>query len=235
MISAQEIVNEIEFELLQGVVRQGELGTAIQEIAAFQAESRRLLAEQVTHPQENSDLAIRQAHFNDMTLTLLGEMGQNLAGLKEQQTAMWAWLKDRTVPRSPAEAESLPIPLARLGFAQEKTSEFQKATAMYGLSDYPLESRSIEQAMDRDVLQVDVDVRPSSIPLFGGLLNRVRRALHNLVYFYVLRIAQAQTKVNHTYGEHLLALIQRDAAATQRQEELGQLIAYLSQPADPSQ
>lgn len=45
-------------------------------------------------------------------------------------------------------------------------------------------------------LLVDPVIKESKLPLLGPLLNRVRRALHLLVIYYVNRLAERQQTVN---------------------------------------
>jgi hypothetical protein len=45
-------------------------------------------------------------------------------------------------------------------------------------------------------LEVQLQMRPSHIPLIGGLVTRVKQALHQLVLFYVRDLAAQQNAFN---------------------------------------
>jgi hypothetical protein len=63
-------------------------------------------------------------------------------------------------------------------------------------------------------------VRQSNVPLIGGLLNRIRRALHELVLFYVNKIVRRQTEINELYSVALQELVTLNQAQAQ---EIAQL------------
>jgi hypothetical protein len=73
----------------------------------------------------------------------------------------------------------------------------------------PHASEDIEKAMRADTLQVDMEVRPVNIPLLGGILGRIRIALHDLALFYVRRFAAQQAPINRLYGDWIWQLNQR--------------------------
>ncbi len=45
-------------------------------------------------------------------------------------------------------------------------------------------------------MHIYLDVAPSSAPLIGPLIDRLRRALHQLVLFYVHKVVERQAEVN---------------------------------------
>lgn len=66
-------------------------------------------------------------------------------------------------------------------------------------------TRGLEPAIYEDLeqarrelgsLHVGVYLTPTRAPVIGGLLHRVRRAFHQLVVYYVDRLADAQTRIN---------------------------------------
>ena len=60
-----------------------------------------------------------------------------------------------------------------------------------------------QAALTYDRIQVKTHVTPTSIPVIGPIIQRVRYKLHELVLFYVNRLAIQQTIVN----KHLLQAI----------------------------
>jgi hypothetical protein len=62
--------------------------------------------------------------------------------------------------------------------------------------------------MREEALHLELDLRPAAVPLIGGLVKKLKFALHDLVLFYTRQLAQKQTAVNRTYGEGMMYLIE---------------------------
>jgi len=91
----------------------------------------------------------------------------------------------------------------------------------------------IEEVMRPRNLRLEPNVRPSEIPVLGGLLRQLRIALHNLVLFYANQLASKQGEVNRVYGEWFLYLneqlqFQREQIEFLR-EQMAELQAHLRQ------
>jgi hypothetical protein len=93
--------------------------------------------------------------------------------------------------------------------------------------------RALEPAMRADALKIERVVRPVSVPLAGGLVTKVRAALHSLTLFYVDRLAERQTAVNRLYGDWLLRLVQQHRQQQETiallQKQVGQLQRQLAE------
>lgn len=59
----------------------------------------------------------------------------------------------------------------------------------------------------KDAIAVELSLVPSSLPLLGSLWQRVRMAAHQLVVFYVNRLAGAQAAFNRELLAALIALV----------------------------
>jgi hypothetical protein len=69
-------------------------------------------------------------------------------------------------------------------------------------------STEIEEVMRPEALHIELDVRSTRMPIIGGLLKRLRIALHSLTLFYTNRLASKQEEVNRIYGDWILHLSQ---------------------------
>jgi len=58
-----------------------------------------------------------------------------------------------------------------------------------------------------DKVGVDMALTESHLPLIGGLVQRLRAALHELVLFYVNRLAARQVRVNEQTARALILLV----------------------------
>ena len=60
--------------------------------------------------------------------------------------------------------------------------------------------------MGYDQLLVKANVQPSTLPLVGGLVTRLKHILHRLVIFYVNQMAEKQVEVNRQMLKALVIL-----------------------------
>lgn len=67
--------------------------------------------------------------------------------------------------------------------------------------------RLMEADLIKDAIFLEVSLTPSSLPLLGGLWQRARMAAHQLVVFYVNRLAGAQAAFNREIVASLIALV----------------------------
>jgi hypothetical protein len=68
--------------------------------------------------------------------------------------------------------------------------------------------------------RVVMSVVPSHIPIAGWLLTRIRRSFHQLVVYYVDRLAQAQARFN----THLIAAVRVLSGVVEHQGQLEQVV-----------
>lgn len=214
-LTAVDVLADIEFELMQGSISRDELGRSIQMIRQHQ---NKLRSQAFDAPDETADphaILGRQFQLNDMLLTLLQEMA---AGLQEtRQQVKW-------VGQKRAEVEKRHIAVA--------PGESVAANAPGDSLLRPTEA--LQATMQPDAIYQRMALTPSArpIPLLGGLLRRVRVGLHNLVLFYVNRLAKKQTAVNQEQADWILHL---NALYRHQQEEiehLSQRLAKLEQRAE---
>ncbi len=209
-ISAEDVLRDIEFELIQATIRQDELGEGIQNVRKFHNELRTELLTSVGTSPESREIVTRQTQFNDMVMVLLQEMGNELLQLRQQQRGLNQWTNRHT----PAEPR---VPQNDSERMRDKTDNAPAVESNWSLPPLDLPKRTpgvplaseadIRAAMRRDALSVSLDARPVGIPVLGWMLYKIRMALHNLAFFYSQRLAERQTEINRLYGEQLLALM----------------------------
>jgi hypothetical protein len=103
---------------------------------------------------------------------------------------------------------------ARRAEAKAQGLDFEAyADGLYPLPpDAPL-SREVYEAVRRlgvgyDKVSVELALTQTRLPVIGGLVQRLRAALHGLVLFYVNRLAARQIQVNEQVARALAALVQ---------------------------
>lgn len=211
MPTAQDVLSDIEFELLQGAVSRDELGQGIQTARQYQNKLRGEVLASLREKGGVREALGRLFQFNDMLLTLLQETAAAIQALR---------LDLQRVARMSQTTGPTATPAATTSSEQsdDRPFTFEIPTPTGWEEDsYGQPWTDIEQAMRPEALQVEMIVRSTSIPVIGGLMRRLRIALHNLVLFYVGRLAGQQTAINQTYGDTILRLVH---LCQQQQEQL---------------
>ncbi|MCB8944623.1 MAG: hypothetical protein H6658_12810 [Ardenticatenaceae bacterium] len=177
ILTAQDVLNDIEFELVQGAISKDELGRGVAQVKEYQNKLRSELFQPGQKTPDWQEVAAHQFQLNDMLLTLLQEMA--------------AAHQERTVQaRRQAERPS-PPPALPTTHSVPADDHLWRDTA------------DIEAALS-DNLEIRLDPRPTNIPIVGALFHRLKHEIHNLVIYYLQKLAERQTAVNRTYGRWLL-------------------------------
>jgi hypothetical protein len=192
-----DVLSDIEFELLQGVIVGGALGQAI---AAVQKHQNQLRADAFRNGDKTMqvrDILSRQFQVNDMLLALLRELAVSMEATRLEQRRIAA---RAIVPRF-AEAEQ-----ARVELQAPVDGPLDALPGSIPLEAGVAWPQPIElmDLMGADALKVDLDVRPVRLPLIGDFLTRLRATTHSLVVFYVLRLGWRQAAINQVVGRWLL-------------------------------
>lgn len=220
-MTSEDIIKSIEFELAQSAISQTDLGEGVSAVRQYQNKARAEIYESDKLLKDTRALVNRQSQINDMHLTLLQEMALALRAMELDVRRLGHVAprpkeasRGRTPPiQSPSHDTPLePPPPARDVPPGDEPSLDQ---GVFGWSD-----EKIDLAMRPNALTIKMDVRPSTTPLIGGLIRRVRTALHDLTLFYVHQLAQKQTGINQTYGDRLIQLSRQVEDQQQQIEEL---------------
>jgi hypothetical protein len=212
-LTAQDVLNDIEIELLQGAVTRDDLGQSVQNVRRFQNQVRGEALDKEPRPDYRT-IANRQFQINDMLLTLAQEMATRQAALElELGKAVRAGLR----------LDNLPLAASDPNTPRPPSEELVRRLD------------AVQTAMRDDALALQLEVSPTETPLVGRLLGGMRTALHSLVVFYTNRLAGKQAEVNHTYGDTLAALLRGRAADREALELLAAEVAQLRARLDAAQ
>lgn len=221
-MTPNDVLNDIEFELMQGAVSRDELGQGIQTARQYQNKVRaELLTSAADGKIDVADLVGRQFQLNDMVLTLFQVIGARVQSL-QIEVRKSAYLKQHRPGAVPAHSESQDSDSTAAPTALDESGEenggapavdiAMAEAAMVWMPDFSgvdaVGDEDVAEAMSPDALDVPIDVRPVHVPLLGWIFTRMRTALHSLVHFYVERLAKKQAAVNRVYGEHIVHLEQ---------------------------
>lgn len=191
-VTAEEVLQSIEFELLQGSISHDDLGAGIQTAREYQNRVRAELLELARGTTNSRELVIRLFQINEMLLTLVQELNRALHALQLEVRRMARIVQVR----------------AKCGDTAASDSEYSSPPGELASPQAPAPSSDVQRAMRSDALRVEFDVRSVAVPIVGGWVRRLKFALHNLVLFYLRQLAQKQTTVNRTYGEWIMYLVE---------------------------
>lgn len=202
-LTAADVLADIEFELMQGSISKDDLGQGIQTVRQHQSKLRRQTFDSGQDAIDWQDALSQQFQLNDMLLTLLQEMAGGVNEVRE--TAVWLGQKRRGEGERPLFNDT-PI----------------NAEASLKPTD------ELTQTMHLNTIHQKPEITASSrpIPLLNGLLRRLRVGLHQLVLFYVNKLAKKQAHVNHTQADWILHL---NATFRHQQEEIEHLTGLIKQ------
>lgn len=222
-VTTDDILHSIEFELAQSAISRTDLGEGVNAVRQFQNKARSATFEAGQALNDTRALINQQYQINDMHLTLLQEMTATIQALQLDVRRL-GQLPPRTIAAS----------------AMNTAAAEQSATIIVDAPplDWPIEEPAIvwrdepiTNATKSDALKIKLDVRPSTLPIIGGLIRRLRSAFHDLTLFYLNQLAQKQTAINQVYGERLLQMSQLVA---QQQQQIDTLQAQVAASADKS-
>lgn len=203
-LTANDVLADIEFELMQGTISRDEFGRSLQEVRQHQNKIRQ---EVFGNGQQEIDLRValsKQFQINDMLLTLLQEMSGGFEDMQRQID--WTGQARRGGDQSTA---------ARLAQAQINPTKAELRS-----------TKELNETAQPEFLYQKMDIQPSGrpIPVLNGLIRRIRTGLHSLVVFYVNKLGKQQTTVNQIHADWIQYL---NALVRHQQEEIEQLSQQL--------
>ncbi len=212
-VSAETVLEDIEFELMQSVVCYGELGQATQSVRAHQTEVWAKVASQLAAGDEGE--AIKQLYrLNEMLLTLLEQVVAETRAfhLELRKLERLAVSRENSVaPGAPHLHRAAEDGIAQLDGVEDSLSA--------ELASIVKISEMLENA-DQVPIALDIEARPCRIPVVGAFLSQLRTGLHSVAVFYVRRFAAKQSHVNEEHRDVLKQLVVIAAAQQEQIESL---------------
>ncbi len=196
-ITAQHVLNDIEFELAQGAISKNDLGRAVQQVKQHQNKLRNEVFQPGQELPKLQEIIGRQFQLNDMLITMLQEMAAAMQEMEQKSNRLQQWEQTAVFP---------PIPDIKNPVKPPDDSIWR-------------DTGEVEAAM-AEPLAIKLEAQPTNIPLIGSFIQRFKLGIHALVLFYLQKLADKQTAVNRTYGRWLLYA---DALHHDHKKEIHQL------------
>lgn len=196
-ITAQRILDDIEFELAQGAISKDDLGRAIQAVKQHQNKLRDEVFQPGQELPQLREIIGRQFQLNDMLITMLQEMAASMQEMQLKNKRLQNWQQTAVTPPPTNTVNTITSPDDSIWW---DTGEIETAIA--------------------EPLSIKLEAQPTTIPIIGSFVQRFKHSIHELVLFYLQKLAQKQTAVNRTYGRWIL---HSDALHHLHQHEIYQL------------
>jgi len=229
-LTVADILNSVEFELMQHTLLQDDVGDGIQRLRAYLANIRSEVLGDGKSPSVNAAIDL-QLNTAAMLLTLLQVIDQRFAAL-QQDFRRAAFAQQHTSPASgAAQTESAQVDNDQSSHPWRNVAAALSLPAAHTAMDFDDAARStdaLNEFITDEPPLLEMDVRQSQTPLLGGVINRARRELHELVLFYVNKVVRQQADVNRTYGSLLQELIAANQAQAQEVQELRRQVLQLT-------
>lgn len=222
-LTAEDVQSDIEFELAQGVISHGDLAQAIHAVKRYQNQVRGEMVWDSRRIQNVDRVINRLFQINDMLITLLHEAALAIQSLRIDLRRV-TQIRGSAIPTSPPGSASAPV--SRLDSVDDAPGYWLTGVRSEDESDRDRFAQ-LESAMHSESLRVPMGVRPVRVPVVGRPLQRLRAMFHNLVLFYVKRLAGRQTMVNQTFGDSIWHLIHANRRLRRQIAELSQQLATL--------
>lgn len=226
-ITVADILNSVEFELMQHTLLQDDVADSIQRLRAYQVNARSELFTQGKSLTIDSAVEL-QLETSEMLLTLVQVMNQRVEAL-QQDVRRSAFLKQHLRPAVEDGAGFVADPSILERFDSPETADVAQSSSLQSVDEgveAPDPAFPSDDYADNEHAAIQMDVRQSNVPLLGGLMNQTRKALHELVLFYVNQAVMQQAEVNRTHSELLRELLAMNRAQA---KEISELRSRLSQ------
>jgi len=185
-INVDDILKLVEFELTQQYLPQDDISEAIQRLHKFQTywyseilnKGKAPKIEEVVHALFNA---------NQTMLMLIQTISSKFEATQLELTRLKQFIANKILGE------------------QYEDGKLDLSSISY-IKDY-LDSVSFNLANINTSYNLSIQMQRSNIPIIGTLLNRIRAAFHQLVYFYMDRYVSNQNSLNEAYKKLIQDLV----------------------------
>jgi len=181
-VTVNDIIDDIEFELMQSVLPRDDIGQGILALKQYQNKLRSKVVAHAT--STNRDAFTQLFRFNDMLITLLQELAEEIHALR-RDLRQFAYAQMTKHVGAPSSKDDTLIP-----------------------SDVPIEREvhEIRKAIRDDAIWIDLQARLVDLPIIGRLIGPLQIFFHRPGLFYTRLLADRQAPINRTFGNWILDL-----------------------------
>jgi hypothetical protein len=248
-LNVSEVLNDIDFEIAQGVIARQGLGEAIQAVRQYQNVSRTEVFKTVRLTDRYREAFSRLFQIVDMLLNLVYELGLRLQSLQRAVQQLRQLPAEALMPVHPASAreypglEQAPRPEERLETEMPGPDAAPRETRTPELSPLPSGSKNgwqfrspqeVERAIRPEAIMVELQARVIHTPIIGWLLTKLRIFYQRPALFYSQILANRQAAVNRVLGDRILYLEELVLAQQRQLEVLHARLEANEEPGKPA-
>ena len=217
--TAQDILNDIEFEIAQGMVSKEAFGPSLEAVRQFQDRLRSQAFKSIKMNDPYREIISRQFQTTDMLLALLQEMALRIQSLQAaiENLRQRRPLLETQVAETPAVEKTTPAPTT------------VKSTGVVSSKHEIRSQDEILEAMRPETISIPLQTRAIRWPVIGGLLTRLRIFYQRPAMHYTALLSERQAPVNRTLGDRILYL---EALVQEQQQHIEALKAKI-EPSNP--
>jgi hypothetical protein len=221
-ITAQDILEDIEFEIAQGIISE-ELSEGLEAIKIQQNKVRSQIFKNLKATDPYREIISRQFQTTDMLIAILQEMALNLQSMKLEIKR----LRYSSSSEQPDETGSAPQVERKYTYKARRTSDYLASSL-----ELP-PTNEITDAMKLEAIHVDLQARPIQWPVIGWLLTKLKIFYQRPAFFYTQLLVNRQAEVNRILGDRILQIESWISLQQTQIEALKEQIDSL-QPENPS-
>jgi len=193
----EDILDDIEFEVLQGTIAGEELKKGIEQVRAYQNKARSESFEKLKLTNPLREIFSRQFQITDMLLNLLMELALTVQSTQQEARQIWRSLSARPEGLSDRPSDK-PGDVLR-------TTYIPLAADFIGDNEFK-PAADLESMMQADALVIEPQRRTIRIPIIGWLLSKLHVFYQRPAMHYTRLLAHRQSEANRTLCEHILYL-----------------------------
>ena len=193
----KDILDDIEFEILQGTIASQEIKKGLEDVRAYQNKARgeALARLKLTDPQR--EVFSRQFQIIDMLLNLMMELALTVQSTQADARRIGLALPTRQETGSDRGANNL-------GDASRATVNPMAAEIVSSLEFKP--AAELESIMQPDTLAFEPQMQSIRIPVIGPLFTKLRLFYQRPALHFTRLLAHRQSEANRILSERLLFL-----------------------------
>jgi len=214
-LKPENIIEEIQFELAQGLIRKEELGEAIRSVRNFSNKIRKEILENYPLDGKLRDIFRKQFQLIEMLTKLIEENALLTQNLK-------IMINHRRVVNPGLDRIHLDNPAVREAFASTAGEDL-----LLNQNYYLLNQEEILKVIAPKTLKIDMPITKGRTSLTTKIKSFLKLLYHRPAFFYTLQLGEKQEKINTIFGYWLMKLYTN---SQMQQDQINRLNEQLSIP-----
>jgi len=194
-LKPENIIEEIQFELAQGLIRKEELGEAIRSVRNFSNKIRKEILENYPLDGKLREIFRKQFQLIEMLIKLIEENALLTQNLK-------IMINNRRVV-NPGLDNNIPLDTPAVRKADSSTGG---ENLLLNQNYYLLNQEEILKVIAPKTLKIDMPITRGRTSLTTKIMSFLKLLYHRPAFFYTLQLGEKQEKINNIFGYWLMKI-----------------------------